>query len=251
MSPVSTSRFPKPRYEPLHDCLTTAVAQRRVWVTTLPLSCRRRCEPSPLGQSEPPGRRPPDARSLHLRLLRHRSFLCRFGSGGNFHRSRGFPSRRASASRLPNAGTSLATLLSFANGVVTRRRVQVNTLPLSAPGSLSAPWPPSFLRQAPITAEDSRSFVRRSFRITPGPFQLGSGGDFVGRFRFRFPTPSSFRLATPRPMIWAFSQTLRRCDSAVHSSLARPLIHSGRISAPWPPPSCARLPRPSDVPMLP
>jgi hypothetical protein len=90
-SPVSTSRFPKPRYEPLHVFLSTAVAQRRVWVITLPLSCRRRCEPSPLGQSEPPGRRPPDARSLHLRPLRCRSFLCRFGSGDSFHRSRGFP----------------------------------------------------------------------------------------------------------------------------------------------------------------
>lgn len=94
-------------------------------------------------------------------------------SGGDFHHFRGFPSRRASASRLPNAGTSLATLLSFANGVVTRRRVQVYTLPLSAPGSLSAPWPPTFLRQAPITAEDSRFFVRRLTELPRDLFNLG------------------------------------------------------------------------------
>jgi hypothetical protein len=63
--------------------------------------------------------------------------------------------------------------------------------------------------------------------------------------------PSRFRLATPRPILWALSHALRRCDSAVHSGLARPLNHPGRFRAPWPPSSCARLPRPSDIPALP
>jgi hypothetical protein len=47
------------------------------------------------------------------------------------------------------------------------------------------------------------------------------------------------------------SHTSRRCDSAVHSGLAQPLIDPGPTSAPWPPSSCARLPRPSDIPALP
>lgn len=118
-----------------------------------------------LGQSEPPGRRPPDTRTLR----RSSTALLRFSFSVQFRRlfpplSRS-PKPSASASRLPNTGTSLATLLSFANAVVTRRRVQVYTLPLSAPGSLSAPWPPSILRQAPIAVEHSRLFERR---LTPG-----------------------------------------------------------------------------------
>jgi len=112
--------------------------------------------------------------------------------GGNFHRFRGFPSRRASASRLPNAGTSLATLLSFANGVVTRRRVQVYTLPLSAPGSLSAPWPPTFLRQAPITAEESRS------SCVGWPSCLGTFSAWVRRrFRRLLSLPLPYAVALP------------------------------------------------------
>lgn len=63
--------------------------------------------------------------------------------------------------------------------------------------------------------------------------------------------PSRFRLATPRLILWAYSHTSRRCDSAVHSGLAQPLNHPGRFRAPWPPPTCARLSRPSDIPALP
>lgn len=156
-----------------------------------------------------------------------------------------FPKPSASASRLPNAGTSLATLLSFANAVVTRRRVQVYTLPLSAPGSLSAPWPPTFLRQAPIAVEHSRLLERRSSRIASGTFSTRVRRQFRLWLSPGFPLPSRFRLATPRPILWALSHSLRRCDSAVHSGLALPLNHPGRFRAPWPPSSCARLSRPS------
>jgi hypothetical protein len=47
---------------------------------------------------------------------------------------------------IPDAGTSLATLLSFANAVVTRRRAQVSTLPL---GVRAVQVPPGRLPPAP------------------------------------------------------------------------------------------------------
>lgn len=141
-----------------------------------------------LGQSEPPGRRPPDTRTL-----RHRSTaLLRYSFSVRFRRlflplSR-FPKPSASASRLPNTGTSLATLLSFANAVVTRRRVQVYTLPLSAPGSLSAPWPPTI--PAP-GSHSSRNIPGCSTSVNPRlpqePFQPGSGGNFGTGFHQAVP----------------------------------------------------------------
>jgi len=145
----------------------------------------------------------------------NREFLFRFSSGGFFLRFRGLPKPSASASRLPNTGTSLATLLSFANAVVTRRRVQVYTLPLSAPGSLSAPWPPSILRQAPIAVEHSRLFLTSATPSYLGTFSTRVRRQFRRWLSPGFPLPSRFRLATPRLILWAFSHTLRRCDSAL------------------------------------
>jgi hypothetical protein len=192
-SPVSTSRFPEPRYGPLHAFrFTTAVAQRRVWVITLPLSCLAMCEHRNFRPVRAPWSPSPCTRSLHRCPLRCRSFLFRFGSGGRFHRSRGFPDRPASASRLPNAGTSHATLLSFANALVTRRRVQVYTLPLSAPGSLSAPWPPSTSTRLPSIAERSRSSLASVFPACAGTFSTRVGRQFRRSFRWL-----SFAVALP------------------------------------------------------
>jgi hypothetical protein len=61
-----------------------------------------------------------------------------------------FPSSRFSASRPPDClGVSLATLLSIAVAVVTRRRPQVCTLPLNRSGRISAPWPPTTCARFP------------------------------------------------------------------------------------------------------
>lgn len=95
-----------------------------------------------------------------------------------------------------------ASLLCFllANAVVTRRRVQVYTLPLSVPGLAQCPLAAYHLRQAPIVVQEGS----RSFQSVGVPgllrhlFNRGPAAILASAFA-RASLAVRFRLATPRP----------------------------------------------------
>jgi hypothetical protein len=126
----------------------------------------------------PPGRRPPAPGSHAHRISpRYRGGLLvtqvRLVFPGPFEP---FPSSRSQPRGIPSNGVSLATLLSIAIGVVTRRRAQVCTLPLKGSGHNQSPLAAYLLRQAPTAS----TRVRFSFNRTM-PYPLKSA------FTLRFP----------------------------------------------------------------
>jgi len=109
----------------------TSPWQNGVYGFTLPLIEKRHECRSKLGQSEPPGRLPPapgpyvDQRTVLPQELLWVYFWRPFS------RLSSLPRPSTSASRLVDTYVSQATLLTIANAVVTRRRAEVCTLPLS------------------------------------------------------------------------------------------------------------------------
>jgi hypothetical protein len=144
------------------------------------------------------------------------SFLRGPTFGDRLPRLSSLPRSSTSASRLVDAGVNQATLLTIANAVVTRRRAEVCTLPLSLQASLRASRSPTACTGHPI-AVDQIQVGRPSISPSclgifsaPGSARISR----VGR-SFLFSTSSHFSLATPGPVCGPFTR-LRRCNSAVH-----------------------------------
>lgn len=192
------------------------VAERRMWVCTLPLIERLVRIPLVMANQSPlvaifaaPG-------IYTARSLCCHSFLRGPTFGDRLSRFSSLPGSSTSASRLVDAGVNQATLLTIANAVVTRRRAKVCTLPLSLQASLRASRSPTACTGHPIAVDQSQ--VGRP-SISPsclGIFSAPGSAKFsrVSRSRL-FSTPSHFSLATPGPVYGPFTR-LRRCNSAVH-----------------------------------
>lgn len=125
--------------------------------------------------------------------------------------------------------------LLHANAGVTRRCTKVSAQPLNRFGRIRAP------RRLP----SSGTHAHRNLCVATEAFM-------VAQARLVFPMtfvnfPSSSFSASRHPEQWrephyfAFDR-LRRRSSAVYSVCILPLIHPGRISAPWLPTTYARLP---------
>jgi hypothetical protein len=179
---------PELRYEPLHAFFTTAVALRRIRVHATPWMFR-------------PPKSPLAAVLQHQALalsviVRCRTRLVRSGSGDRFRRSRGFPGRRASASRLPDAGTSLRySAFSRSRLCSSATCSGLHATPRSS--GLSERPPAAFHQhRAPIAVDYSRLIVRRSLRVAPEPFQPQARRRFRRSLSGRFPRRRLSGLAT-------------------------------------------------------
>jgi len=139
-------------------------------------------------------------------LCCHR-FLRGSTLGDRLSRLSSLPRSSTSASRLVDAGVNQATLLTIAHAVVTRRRAEVCTLPLSLQASLRASRSPASCTGHPI-AVDQIQVGRPSISPSclgifsaPGSAKISE----VGQGRLHS-TPSHFSLATPGPVYGPFTR---------------------------------------------
>jgi len=113
---------------------------------------------------------------------------------------------------------------------------KVCTLPLSDSGSDRAPWQPTSIARHSHPSNNlcyhRRLLVTQVWRTFPEAFAT-----FPVRTLSASRHPERWR----EPHYSAFDR-YRRCNSAASSVCMLPLMRSGRISAPWPPTSCARFP---------
>jgi len=113
---------------------------------------------------------------------------------------------------------------------------KVCTLPLSDSGPDRAPWQPTSIARHSRPSNNlcchRRLLVTQVWRTFPEAFAT-----FPVRTLSASRHPERWR----EPHYSAFDR-YRRCNSAASLVCMLPLMRSGRISAPWPPTSCARFP---------
>lgn len=154
--------------------------------------------------------------------------------GGNFGSAFAGLSRPSSL-RLATPGPVYGPSAPFPR-VRARDVTEVCTLPLIHSGRIRAPWQPTSIARLPRPSESlcchrglcghsGSTALSDAFRRLSGPSLSASRHPE----RWREPRYSAF-------------DRFRRCNSAASLVCTLPLMHSGRISAPWPPTSCARLP---------
>jgi hypothetical protein len=114
---------------------------------------------------------------------------------------------------------------------------------------LSKSPPAAFhLHRAPIVVDSSRRIARRSPRVSSEPFLPLARRRFRRSLSVALPSPSTLRSCDhPRPDYGPYlrlyaPQVVRRAQVCT-----LPPVYPGHTGAPWPPSSCARLPRPSEV----
>lgn len=122
----------------------------------------------------------------------------------DFRRSRGFPRSPASASRLPDTGTSLATLLPLRSRPCSLATCSGLHATPEVPGTLRAPRPPILQHRAPIVVG---LFQANRTSVSPGcPGTFSASGTAMVSSVPCGPASSTvaFRLATTCASLWAF-----------------------------------------------